>query len=353
MSNAHTMGHERGAASLLVALVLMMSITLLTLAVAHTQLTETRMAGNERWQKRLLLAAESAAEAATAVLTRAAPALPWSAAGEDTTLVSRARPVESAGGVETRVIYRRSDRNSPFVEIQALSSAQGGRGIAARVSEQVRLLTVLSPLAESAPPLVINGCLSGGAVVSIRPINSDSDAAGAALWRYTPSPCPALAAIDMHAGRGGMKSLDDTLWTTFFSISRDEYARLAAAELALPSARRRYWQVDPAALVGGKWAHSLGNKDRPVVVYFPAATGCPRFAAGVRIFGVVFIDAACPEPLADRRLEVIGTLAINGNANSGHASIELQHIQNADRLQTRLSFPTIRVVRIPGGWKDF
>jgi hypothetical protein len=353
MSNAHTMGHERGAASLLVALVLMMSITLLTLAVAHTQLTETRMAGNERWQKRLLLAAESAAEAATALLTRAAPALPWTPADEDTTLVSRARPVESAGGVETRVIYRRSDRNSPFVEIQAISSAQGGHGIAARVSEQVRLLTVLSPLAESAPPLVINGCLSGGADISIRPINSDSDTAGDALWRYTALPCPALAAIDLHAGRSVVKSRDDTLWTTFFSVSRDEYARLAAAELNLPSPRRRYWQLDPAALVGGKWAHSLGNKDRPVVLYFPAATGCPRFAAGVRIFGVVFIDAACPEALADSRLEVIGTLVINGNANSGHARVELQHIQNADRLQTRLSFPAIRVVRIPGSWKDF
>jgi hypothetical protein len=229
MSNAHTMGHERGAASLLVALVLMMSITLLTLAVAHTRITETRMAGNERWQKRLLLAAESAAETATAVLTQYPSVLVWAPANEDHTQVSRAGPVESAGGVETRVMYRRSDHNSPFVEIQAISSAQGGRGTTARVSEQVRLLTVLSPLAESAPPLVINGCLSGGAVVSIRPINSDSDAAGAALWRYTPSPCPALAAIDMHAGRGGMKSLDDTLWTTFFSISRDEYERLAAS----------------------------------------------------------------------------------------------------------------------------
>ena len=353
MSNAHAMRHERGAASLLVALVLMMSITLLTLAVAHTQLTETRMAGNERWQKRLWLAAESAAEAATAVLTGAAPALTWTPADQGTTLVSRARPLESASGVETRVIYRRSDRDSPFVEIRATSSAPGRHGIAARVSQQVRLLTVFSPLAESAPPLVINGCLSGGADISIRPINSDSDTAGDALWRYTASPCPALAAIDMHAGRGVTKSLDDTLWTRFFSISRDEYARLAAADLALPSARRRYWQVDPAALVGGQWARSLGNPDRPVVVYFPAATGCPRFAAGVRIFGVVFIDAACPEPLADSQLEVIGTLVVNGNANSGHASIELQHIENADHLQTRLSFPTIRVVRIPGSWKDF
>jgi len=353
MTRVRPTRHERGIASLLVALVLMMLTTLLTLTVAHTQLTETRMAGNERWQKRLSLAAESAAEAATAALPRAAPALPWSPAGEDGTLVSRARPAASAGGVATRVIYRRSDRNSPFIEIQVTSSAQGGRGIAARVSEEVRLLTVLSPLAESAPPLVINGCLSGGADVSIRPINSDSDTAGDALWRYTALPCPALAAIDIHAGRGVVKSLDDTLWTTLFSISRDEYAQLAAAELNRPTARRRYWQIDPAALVDGKWARSLGNRDRPVVLYFPATTGCPRFAAGVRIFGVVFIDAACPEPLADGWLEITGTLAINGNANSGHARIELQHIRNADRPQTRLSLPAIRVVRIPGSWKDF
>ena len=62
----------------------------------------------------------------------------------------------------------------------------------------------------------------------------------------------------------------------------------------------------------------------------------------------------CREDLAALGLdEVFGTLVINGNLNTGNSKIRLNHIQLADRQQTRLQFPVLRSVPVPGTWKDF
>ena len=344
---------QRGSASLLVALILMMAMTLAILSVGRTHVTETRMAGNEQLQARLSTVAESEWEKATTVLTDSPGQLAWNRPLEGKVLTSQLWPAKTADGVTTTVVYQRTDEGSPLIDIQATASQAGGVGISGRNSQTVRLLTVLSPLAETAPPLVVNGCLMGSVNIAIRPINSDTDAAGDALWYFADAPCPAFTAIDLHGGRFARKPLERSLWSTFFSVNRDDYARLAALDLALPPGQRRYWYIESSDLTVGKWNRSLGSADKPVVVYFPQATGCPRFTAGVRIFGVVFIDTACPQPLASMTLEVVGNLVINGATNAGHATTQLSHIQTADKRQTRLSLPAIKVVKIPGTWKDF
>ena len=136
-------------------------------------------------------------------------------------------------------------------------------------------------------------------------------------------------------------------------VSRDEYARLATRDSTLPAERRRYWRVGPNTPGHATWRRSLGSPERPVVLVFPAETGCPRFGAGVRIVGLVFIDAACPQPLADRWLEIAGSLVINGDLALDAARVDLQHIQAVDPGRTRLALPVLRLVAVPGSWKDF
>lgn len=352
MTTFLTTNRQRGAASLLVALVLVMSSTLITLSVAHTHLIETRLSGNELWHRRLLQNAESAWEKASATLGEHLEQLAWMTA-DDGTLISHDAPVRNSDGIETRVQYRRADTGDPFVRMRATAEGGGRDAQSVVVSQSVRLLSVLSPLAETAPPLVINGCLYGAGAVDVSPENSDSDAAGDALWQHRASPCPAGVAEDLHGGEVATKSTRQTLWDTFFSITSEEYARLATAQRVLSPPQRRYWLAQAGP--GGRplWNRSLGSVEAPVVLYFPASTGCPRFAAGVRIFGFVFIDATCPEPLADKRIEITGTLLVNGAINTGHALIRLQHVGNADSRLTRLSLPVLRTVRLPGDWRDF
>ncbi|MEA2080621.1 MAG: hypothetical protein U9P00_12325, partial [Pseudomonadota bacterium] len=97
----------------------------------------------------------------------------------------------------------------------------------------------------------------------------------------------------------------------------------------------------------------LGTADRPVALVFSAETGCPEFSDGVRLYGVVFIDTDCPEPIAGYSFEVFGSLIINGKLNVWNTKLQLNHIQLADAQQTRLHFPVLRSVPVPGSWKDF
>lgn len=330
-----------------------MAMTLVTLSVARTQVIETRMASNERWHAHLSSVAQSEWEKATLPLTDSPQQLAWSTS-KDNRLTSLRGPVETTDGVTTTIVYQRAGSDSPLIDIEATAGQAGGAGITGRIRQTVRLLTVLSPLAETAPPLVVNGCLvTESANIAIRPIGSDTDAAGDALWYSAASPCSGLAIVDVHGGRMAARPLEKSLWSAFFSISRDEYKQLATSDLALPASQRRYWWIEASDLSGGKWHRSLGSTDKPVVMYFPPKTGCPRFAAGVRIVGFVFIDSACHQPLASTTLGIVGTVAINGTAHTGHAHVQLNHIQTADNQQTRLALPVIKVVKIPGSWKDF
>jgi hypothetical protein len=44
---------------------------------------------------------------------------------------------------------------------------------------------------------------------------------------------------------------------------------------------------------------------------------------------------------------------INGNFNATGALLRLNHIQVTDPRQTRLQFPILRSVAVPGSWRDF
>lgn len=345
---------QRGAASLLIALVLMMSTTLITLSVAHTQVTETRMVANDNWHSRLRLLAQAEWEKAVTELLGDPSMLTWVPSHEGSGLISHITLGTDTNNIETVVTYHKSDNIGRLVNIQAVAGHPDGVGLTGRVSQMVLTLTVLSPRAETAPPLVINGCLSTDAAgIDIRPINSDRDDAGDAVWLFGATLCSSLGMVDVHGGRFVQSALYETLWSTLFSVNRDDYAQLVASELIRSAAQRRYWLAEAADLVSGKWTRSLGSTDTPVVLVFPKATGCPRFAGGVRIIGFVFIDSACREPLSDTSLEITGTLVINGNADAGNGGLRLNHIQTADTERTRLSFPVLRAVKIPGSWKDF
>ena len=71
------------------------------------------------------------------------------------------------------------------------------------------------------------------------------------------------------------------------------------------------------------------------------------------MFGFVFIDAPCPDPITASRVEIYGTLAVNGALHAGTGAMQLQHIQHADPRMTRLDLPFLRAVPVPGSWRDF
>jgi len=345
---------QAGAATLLIALVLMMSITIVTLAVARTLLVEQRMANNDNWNTRLSYQAEAGLADGIAYLTRSMRAMSWQQATDNNTLVDKMTVDSAEPDIHTDVVFSRPADSDQYIFIQVTSSRDDGSTLQAGVSQTVRPLSILTPLAESAPPLILNGCLTSIPIsFDIRPLNTDSDQAGDSVWLNGDRPCSTLHVIDTHNGLIQTKITEDDLWPLIFSVSRDEFNTLATEQSALADSDRNYWLAQDSDLNSGRWNRSLGSADRPVALYFSAAIGCPEFSDGVRLYGVVFIDTDCPEPIADTGFEVFGTLIINGNLNTGDTKLRLNHIQLADRQQTRLQFPLLRGVPVAGTWRDF
>jgi hypothetical protein len=345
---------QAGTANLLVVMVLMMSLTVVTLSVAHTQLLEQRVAGNQQWHTRLALRADAALARGHQVLLDAPHGLSWRRDPGVAGQVSRMSLDSGRPDIDTQVVFERREASPAFVFIRALAVRADGSGLQARSSRFVRPLSVLSPEGEVAPPLVLNGCPGpAGARLEIHPLNADLAEAGDAVWLNADRPCPPPPAIDAHGGGMRARPLGSDLWPLLFSIDRETFAAMASDQAELPDHERTYWQAQAANLIAGRWLQSAGTPEQPAVVYFPAETGCPEFAPGVRIYGVVFIDADCPHPVSTHSFELYGSLMINGDLNTGGTRLRLYHIQVSGAGESRLQFPALRSVEVPGSWSDF
>lgn len=346
----HKWKHQQGAATLLVALVLMMAITVLTLSVARTGINQGTIDINQQWNDRLFIAAESAIER----LLPRIPVLPeseWRAvpgSEEETWQQS-----QDDARIETEIKLTRTPLPQRFLTVQTSTRRSDGSSPGVQITRQFRRLSILSPLAEQAPPLIIRGCPTANFLNDeIYPLDADNDNAGDAIW-LTDRSCPSID-IDTHQGAIQTKPLPDGLWEALVTLDREAYIEVAEQEQNLPASQRRYWVAASTDLDSqGLWPRSIGSANRHQFIYFPPETGCPGFAAGVRIYGVVFIDTSCTNPLTLASLDIYGTLIINGNLNIGPGVLRLANIQLEDPELTALWFPTLRHIRIPGTWRDF
>jgi len=353
-TSRHFRTSQLGAATLLITLALTMSITIITLAVARTQLVEQRISANENWNTRLLLEAESGLARGTVVLNSSVGTLSWNEGLDNNSETSRLTLAGDQTDTSTELVFSRTADFDRMISVQAIARRNDGSNISARVSQYVRLLSILTPLAESLPPLVVNGCPAGlPQAIDIRPQNADTEQAGDSMWSDISMACSLPGSVDIHNGSVITINLTDRLWSLIFSVSREEYLLLAEQDQSLPEQERRYLAVPASAPGSNIWNRNLGSANTPVVLYFPAEAGCPVFSPGTTIYGIVYIDTGCPNPIASYNVTIIGSLIVNGKLNIEGSGMQLNNIQVADDRQTRLDFPVLRSVRVPGTWKDF
>ena len=343
---------QRGSATLLMALALMIALTIMTLSVTRTQLLEQRIAGNHHWHTRLLFLSEAGLARGAQRLTGDGNDLTWHRPAGGAGTLHRMQLSEGAPDVDTQLVLQRPDTDATFVLIEATASRNDGSGLQVRTRQLVRPLSLLSPLGEAAPPLVVNGCLTATPTsLEVRPLNADLDPAADAVWLNSDRRCQPVPGIDTHRGPIADRPLSVDLWSVMLSIDRDRFTALATQQATLPEQQRTYRVAAPEDLAAGRWLQSAGNPQQPVALYFPAETGCPEFGPGVQIHGLVFIDADCR--VSTQNFELYGTLMINGALDTRGAKLQLNHVQVADKDRIRLRFPILRSVPVPGTWRDF
>lgn len=357
---------QRGAATLLIGLVLVMVSVALAISVAHTAVLEQRMARNS------LLASQSGEAASAGLgfggawLIRHRPdwiALPG---GEEIATPDRNPPglsTGSGGEFAVNLTFERRAEWQGFIRVEATASPASAPEIEARVSQFLRPTGVLTHAGETAPPLLVDGCADVSAAGGLYPEDANTPGAGVAAATSADAACVVGTAGTLHGGvLAGEAFAPGALWSHVFSVGREELRMLAAEQAAaeLPPEERDYWWAGAADLTAGDWRLDLGSPERPIVLIIPAELGCPRFTGGVRLVGVVLIEAECLGAPVWGDMRIYGTLALAGSvdfANLGPGSrlLHISHVPSASMPSApdRIEPPRLDILPLAGSWRDF
>jgi hypothetical protein len=348
---------------LLIGLTLVMASVGLAISVAHTAVLEQRMARNS-------LLASQAAEAANAALGFGSAWLithrpEWIAAPDGVEIATPDRnppamATDSGGAFALNLTFERSTEWQGFIRVAASASPAGAPEIEARVSQFLRPSGVLTDAGETAPPLLVDGCADVSAAGAIYP-GADTSEAGLAVATSAEVACIVGTPGALHGGTlAGEAFAEGALWEHLFSVSREEFQSLAEEQAApgLPATERDYWWATAADLVAGEWRLDLGGPERPIVLVIPAELGCPRFTGGVRIIGLVLIEAECLGAPVWGDTHIYGTLAVAGSvdfANLGPGSrlLHISHAPGVPPAPARIEPPRLDVLTLAGSWRDF
>lgn len=351
------MFHQRGAATLLTCLVLIVASIALAISVAHTATLEQRMARNT-------LLANQAQEAALAGLNFGSAWLKtqrpdWLSLpnGHELATPPNNPPALSSstgGSFAINLTFERAPDWQGYIRVLASASPSSAPEIEARVSEYLRPTGVLTAAGEAAPPLVVDGCVDLSGSSDLYPFAADLPGAGAAVEASGAAGCLQVGGTNLHGGAlRGETFPADGLWDYLFTIDRAEFQSLAAEQATAAPTQRDYWWARAADLNAGEWRRSIGSPQRPIVLVIPADLGCPRFSGGAQIAGLVLIEADCTGAPVWGDVRLYGSLAVTGQFDSLGPTSRLAHISQLPGGGARIEPPPLGVVRLAGSWKDF
>lgn len=360
MKPFHSACHQRGAATLITAMALMMATSSMVLAAVHAQLLNSRANANARASVLDYLLADAGVDYAIHHLQGQFQNLQWTRSANGTEITRASLPAAWLNRLDVedrqlRLTLSRSQQRPSIIDLSARVFDRSSQKLRLEIHLWVRPLSLLSPAGEQAPPLVLDGCIQAIAgQPDLYPERPGVTSRAPAIWSSQKAGCHHLTGLDRHQGRViGQRFRPGTLWQSLFSVSPEAFRQLAAEDAGKSPPRRRYWLASAAALKNGLWTRSIGTPRQPVVLVFPASLGCPSIAAGVAIYGLVFYETACTSGNNPIQGEIYGTLAINGSLGVYSQALTLAHISRASSPQPFLSYPILQVPRLPGTWRDF
>ena len=353
---------QKGAATLVVAMALLMGATTWLLSSVRTQWLARRVNANEIDMVRQRLWLDSAFDLAVDAVAKDYRTWAWqptNTQGEEQYVLPLPLDTiirDDPGQPPLLATLTRSTRLPHLLHLRA-SIAVTGNTPSGMIAEQiVRPFGILSPAGEAAPPLVVDGCIRQiENSPDLFPADGPDNTTGPAMWSSRPAGCHVLERLDVHGGAViGNRFRPGSLWRLLFTVSPEEFARLADDERASQpdEARRRYWWVRPTDLTGGRWSASLGSPESPVALVFPRDLGCPPIVRGTRLVGIVVYEGNCSAQ-SQVAGHIYGTLALAGTLGSYSESLKLAHVSRLDASVPDLQFPVLSVLRLPGTWKDF
>jgi hypothetical protein len=374
-SSLGSLRHQSGVYTLVIASILIAATTLAVRGVTRSSILETRITANEVRIKEVGHAAEATLDWAIAWYMENEPT--W--VGDPTDLsvpeefVLTGMPAitsASSGSYTGGAVFRRipidpavpeTELANGYVLIIATATASSDSAVTATVRQYVHDNLLLANPDFDAPPLVLEGCISGitgtpdidpGPPPSTAIATADDDTGNA---------CIDLGHLNVNGGDIEDNSFTPgTLWSQIFNdISKDDMRAISDAENAAgiantDSDRTVIWVDDsgnynPSDLAAGK---VLGSPENPVIVIFSETAVCPKANGGMKVYGIVYFDTTCEDANGWGGLKVVGTVAVKGDLKDGSANSLIQN-WNDFGGDDPYNLKTPWIARVPGSWRDF
>ncbi|MBF0400805.1 MAG: hypothetical protein HQL90_08555 [Magnetococcales bacterium] len=352
-----TKGQSRGAATLFMSLIILLSLTVIAVTGGKSARMEQMVSANEYRALEAFHSAEAGLEYGIRWLATITPTWVAGSCNQNMTLTAPALTASNGDSYNQTVSFCRNTATKDYVRVRATSVAVQDPTITASVQQYVRPNTILSPgFALNTPPLVVNGCVNGitgtpdvyaGGVGSLGLATSQTN---------TPA-CIDTGHLDLHGGTVLGNAFNTTAWTYLFgSITKAQFQAMAAAEAAaeaagqmLRSERHYFWITDT-----NNWHENVGTPTHAVVLAFATASSCAKTNGGVTIYGVVYYEDPSCGNQGWGGADIFGTASFEGNLTQFTANADVNKFTLAGGGKGMdETLPYIGAPKILGTWKDF
>lgn len=339
-----TPGTQRGLATLMIGLTLLMGSSVLTLAMVRGNLMEQRIANNELRAKEAQQAAQSGLDYALAWLSHA----PWTPGQAP----PQPPPILGSGDHVYRIDLAISTAGD-CLRVHAEASAASDESIRAMATECIEQRRLLKQEVDA--PLVIRGCpleILGELSVFSRSCQHDPEGEPdpqcqpVAMLTDDPNGCPDRARLTLIEPMVAIRDFGDaggTAWDQVFAIGKSELKALAED----PDSNV-HWISSPTP-----WRHDLGSPAQPGILVFDATAGCPVFADQPTLYGIVYSESSadCLDLDWDGT-RLFGTLILESSLRRLSGQVILHHwsLSAADPASRDRVYSARRV---PGSWRDW
>ncbi len=374
--------NQRGAATLVVTVILVVVASLTVLVVNKSAINEQQRSGIDTRSKEVYAAANGALEygisqlmilyndgdVATPVWASgsnagAAPAgdrstLIYDPDGDDTAdaIVQGIDSFNLAPNI-TYTLITAENVHPAIIEITAPVVGVAESHVTKTVSMRVLREDLGSGSTFSGPPLVVEKCIPAGAALGTPNITSDDVAIATIQGDSGSGACLNPGHFEITGGgivgeptndtgdASMMEALlgsDDAQYDIQEASAIEEAAGIADAE------RGVFYVTDSTP-----WGDSVGSLENPVILFFAEESGCPAINGGTVIYGLVYYQA--PDGGCDNQgtgsATVFGTVAYEGDLTKINANIVMVQVDFGDGGEDADSVKTI--APLPGSWRDF
>ena len=335
---------QKGMATLLVSVMLVLLITVGVFATSRSVFSEVKATQNTYWTKRATQAGDGGIEYAIAWLVGANSNPHWTSATGNPPYDLSGTPLAYSDGAYTVNVKLSRQSSSGLIEL--VSTATGTDRASATIRQQIVLINLLAP-GFTNTPLVINGCLSG---VTGNP-SVGMNASGVSIATSTDGTCISPGHLGF-AGTTHSGAFTSSAWNAVFGVSPSDLKAFAgtSANAILQSQGGGVFFYDSSNPAPINFHASVGTAAQPGILVFGPGSGCPAMNGNPTIYGIVYYDPSCTgQDQGWGGATIFGTVAADGDITQFTANGQLNGAAygNAD-----FKIPMF-AARILGSWRDF